>query len=180
MMISMPPRLATPRLWLREPERGDAEAIFAFASDPTVTQFMTWAQHVDIDDSVEFLDDVAEGWSSGEDFCWLIEHPERGGIGTVACSFNEHGAEIGYVLARSAWGQGFGREAATAVFEAAQAIDDLYRIWATCDTDNIASRRILEALGMTCEGRLRRWSSRPNLAGDERAPRDVFMYAWVR
>ena len=67
-----------------------------------------------------------------------------------------------------------GREAATAVFEAAQAIDDLYRIWATCDTDNIASRRILEALGMTCEGRLRRWSSRPNLAGDERAPRDVY------
>ncbi|MES1947041.1 N-acetyltransferase GCN5 [Salinisphaera sp. C84B14] len=179
-MISMPQRLSTPRLTLRVPHGGDADAIFAFASDPEVTRFMTWAQHVDLDDSSDFLDDVAEGWSSGEDYCWLIEHAERGGIGTVACSFSEHGAEIGYVLARSAWREGFGREAAAAVFDAAQSIDDLYRIWATCDTENAASKRILEALGMVYEGCLQRWSPRPNHADRRNGPRDVFMYAWTR
>lgn len=179
-MISMPQRLTTPRLTLREPNSGDAEAIFAFASDPAVTRFMTWAQHVDLDDSRDFLEDVAAGWSSGEDYCWLIAHAEQGAIGTVACSFSEHGAEIGYVLARSAWGEGFAREASAAVFDAAQQIDDLYRIWATCDTENVASIRILEALGMAYEGRLHRWSPRPNQLDSDSAPRDVFMYAWTR
>ncbi|MAS11555.1 MAG: GNAT family N-acetyltransferase [Salinisphaera sp.] len=179
-MISMPYTLATPRLVLREPRPADAEAVFEFASDPVVSRYMTWARHLDIEDSHEFLEDVATGWASGEEYCWMIEHEARGAIGTVACVFSEQGAEIGYVLARSAWGQGFGFEAARAVFDIARGLDELYRIWATCDPDNQASMRILEALGMRCEGRLRRWSERPNHEDYDGAPRDVFMYAWTR
>ena len=179
-MISMPPTLATPRLALREPGPADAEAIFAFANDPEVARYMTWPRHVDLDDSHDFLDDVSAGWSSGEEYCWLIEHETLGAIGTVACVFSEQGAEIGYVLARDAWGQGLGLEAARAVFDAARSLDDIYRIWASCDPENRASMRILEQLGMVCEGRLRRWSERPNTDDADGTPRDVFMYAWVR
>lgn len=178
-MLSMPPVLATARLRLREPAPSDAQAIFMFASDPTVARYMTWARHVDIDDSRDFLDDAAAGWASGEDYCWVVER-ERHIVGTVACLFSEHGAEIGYVLARSAWGIGLGQEAAQAVFDAARALDDIHRIWATCDPDNTASIRILEKLGMQREGRLKRWSDRPNHDACDAAPRDVFMYAWTR
>jgi ribosomal-protein-alanine N-acetyltransferase len=179
-MISMPDRLATARLVLRKPEPTDAEAIFAFAGDVEVARYMTWAQHLDLDDSRDFLDDVEAGWASGEDYCWVVEHGRDGVIGTVACAFSEHGAEIGYVLARCAWGQGLGFEAAQAVFEAARSVDDAYRIWATSDPDNEGSMRILEKLGMQREGRLRRWSERPNHDDHDGAPRDVFMYAWTR
>lgn len=179
-MISMPDRLATDRLALREPGPADAAAVFTFASDPQVVRYMTWARHLDLDDSRDFLDDVAAGWANGEDYCWVIEHGRDGVIGTVACAFSEHGAELGYVLACSFWGQGLGLEAAQAVFDAARSLEDVYRIWATCDPDNRASMRILENLGMQREGRLKRWSERPNHDDTDGAPRDVYMYAWTR
>jgi ribosomal-protein-alanine N-acetyltransferase len=179
-MICMPQTLATPRLVLREPGPDDAEAVFAFANDPQVARYMTWARHIDLDDSHDFLEDVAAGWASGEEFCWLVEHDELGAIGTAACVFSEHGVEIGYVLARRAWGEGLGLETARAVFDAAQEVDDVYRIWATCDPDNGASLRILKALGMRYEGRLARWSARPNHEDDDGRPGDVFMYAFTR
>lgn len=179
-MIVMPRTLSTARLWLRPPVTTDAPAIFSFASDPEVTRYMDWPTHEDLDDSRAFLEDVAWGWESGDDYCWAIERADTADVvGTVACQFDEHGANFGYVLARAHWGGGLATEAAAAVFDAALAIDDVYRFWATCDIDNAASARVLTKLGLTWEGRLRSWSPRPNHARGER-PRDVDVYAWVR
>jgi ribosomal-protein-alanine N-acetyltransferase len=53
----------------------------------------------------------------------------------------------------------------------------IFRIWATCDTENFASVRVLEKVGLSCEGRLRRHTIRPNVSS---TPRDTFVFAWVR
>jgi RimJ/RimL family protein N-acetyltransferase len=50
-------------------------------------------------------------------------------------------------------------------------------VWATCDVENLASVRVLEKLGLTCEGVLRRYAIRPNLSP---TPRDAFVYARIR
>ncbi len=63
--------------------------------------------------------------------------------------------DIGYVLARDAWGQGFATEAARALIAFGFDRLALHRIWATCDVDNVASARVLEKLGMRREGHLR-------------------------
>jgi hypothetical protein len=54
---------------------------------------------------------------------------------------------------------------------------DVFRVWATCDVENMASTRVLERAGMTREGVLRRWIVHPNLSS---TPRDAFCYAIVK
>jgi [ribosomal protein S5]-alanine N-acetyltransferase len=46
-----------------------------------------------------------------------------------------------------------------------------------CDTDNVASGRVLEKVGMQYDGTLRRCAVRPNLGPE---PRDAHLYARVR
>lgn len=174
----MPQTLETAHLRLRRPVPADIEAIFSLASDPRVTRLLEWETHADREDSRDFLAAIDEGWGAGDEYCWLLIHAGRV-VGTIGCSFGEHGAEIGYVLAAAYWGRGLATEAARAVVDAVRAIDDVYRVWATCDIDNAASARVLEKVGLTFEARLARWSERPNYGAD-RAPRDVYVYAWVR
>ena len=57
--------------------------------------------------------------------------------------------EVGYTLARSAWGRGYGTEAARALVEHAFAALDAPRVVAQVEPDNLASRHVLEKLGMT-------------------------------
>ena len=68
-------------------------------------------------------------------------------------------------------------EAAGAVVDRALAEPAIYRAEAVCDVENAAWARVLEKAGMTCEGRLRRYTVHPN-AGPE--PRDVLLYARAR
>lgn len=78
-------------------------------------------------------------------------------IGT--CEFKLHSdseGEVGYLLQRDAWGQGYATEAAAAVVNAAITQLGMHRIIATCAPENAASARILEKLGMRREGHLRR------------------------
>ena len=84
---------------------------------------------------------------------------------------------IGYVLAQPYWGQGLMTEAARAVVEFAFADPRVFRVWAVCDVDNARSARVLEKVGMTREGVLRRWTVHPNISPD---PRDVLCYSRVR
>jgi RimJ/RimL family protein N-acetyltransferase len=57
-------------------------------------------------------------------------------------------ADLGYRLARPAWGQGYGREAAVRLLEHAFATVGLDRVIAQTRSDNLRSRRLLEAVGM--------------------------------
>ena len=59
--------------------------------------------------------------------------------------------EIGYRLARSAWGQGYATEAAGAVRDFAFNVLGLKRLIAMIDPANIASIRVAEKIGMHYE-----------------------------
>ena len=95
----------------------------------------------------------------------------------IGCRIREYDADFGYVLNRMSWGQGYATEAARAVVTWLTSLPSICRIWATCDAENIASVRVLEKTGLSCEGRLRRSTIRPNLSS---APRDTFVFALVR
>ncbi len=68
-------------------------------------------------------------------------------------------------------------EAARAVVEWALAEREIYRVWAVVDLENPASQRVLEKVGMTREGVLRRWVVMPRQGP---TPRDVWCFARVR
>jgi [ribosomal protein S5]-alanine N-acetyltransferase len=172
-----PEALETGRLRLRRAEQVDAPAIFEYASDPEVTRLMEWRTHTSPNESAGFIEMTEKEWISGAQFTWVITvKPSNFVIGAIRCSRPGHRADIGYVLNRRYWGNGYATEAASRVTEMLFDETAVWRVWATCDVDNLASARVLEKIGMTREGRLRSYGTRPNLGPK---PRDAYNYAKV-
>lgn len=179
MSLRAPPVIETERLILRRPVRADAAAKYEHSRDPDVARYMDWLPHASLRDAVASIDRAARRWANGEEYSWVITaKPEDTPIGSIGCAVEGHAVELGYVLYRAYWGRGYATEAARAVFEWAASLEGVVRVWATCDVENLASVRVLEKIGMSREGVLRRWAVRPNLAPG--VPRDAFIHSWVR
>ncbi|MBE9226350.1 GNAT family N-acetyltransferase [Phormidium sp. LEGE 05292] len=175
--LNAPKVFITERLILRRSRLWDAAAIFEYASDPKVIHYMDYCPRTDVSEVVKFLEEQSQQWKSGS-FSWVLTvKPDDRPIGTIACWLEDHKAGFGYLLHQQYWGQGYATEAARVVVEWAIGLPNIYRVWATCDTENAASIRVLEKCGLVFEGRLRCYSVRPNISA---IPRDVLMYAKVR
>ncbi len=174
-----PDIIVTPRLRLRPPVMADARSILdGYAQDTEVTKFLTWSPHEAIDDTYEYLERCVNNWKDSRAFPWVVTRREDGAlIGMVEARVDRHKVNLGYVLARSHWGQGYIPEAVKAVVDWALGQDTIYRVWAVCDVENHASARVLEKVGMTKEGVLRRWIVHPNVSAQ---PRECFCYAIVK
>ncbi len=59
--------------------------------------------------------------------------------------------EIGWRLARSAWGHGYATEAANAVLAQAFGVVGLHEVVSFTTRGNLRSRRVMQRLGMTCD-----------------------------
>ncbi|MBW4483945.1 MAG: GNAT family N-acetyltransferase [Tildeniella torsiva UHER 1998/13D] len=177
-MHQAPAQLITERLILRRPSLADAAAVYEYGRDPEVTRYMDWTRHPSIQDAIEALESFAAQWESGNEVCWAITtKTENTAIGTIACRIESPRADFGYVLNRRYWGQGLATEAVRAVLSWVMSLPEIDRIWATCDTENLASARVLEKAGLWREGMQPRSIFRPNLSP---TPRDIFIFAKVR
>lgn len=174
-----PTTFTTRRLLLRAPRLEDAEAIFqAYAQDPEVTRFLVWRPHHDLSDTRAFLERCLSAWQQGAEFTYVLADLQTSALlGMLSLRIAGWSASLGYVLRRSAWGRGLIPEAASAVTDWALEQPQIYRVWAICDYENLASARVMEKIGMQHEGLMRRGIIHPNM-GDE--PRDCFVYARVR
>lgn len=165
------------RLRLRRPRPSDAEALFECSSDRDLARYMDWPLSASILDVEERLGQREKRWDSGEEFYWVMALPnEDSAIGAIACRVDRHAADFGFFVNRRYWRKGFATEAARAVVEWAMSVPTIWRVWATCDIENVASARVLQKVGLSCEGTLHRSIVRPNLSHE---PRDSFVYARV-
>ncbi len=176
--MTPPEHLTTERLVLRVPDAVDAAFVYSYASDPAVARYMMWPRHTHADESAAFVARCRRVWAEGVRFPWLLTRRADGApLGMIELHIDGFRANIGYVLHRAHWGNGYMPEAAGVVRDWAMAQPEIYRFWSYCDADNHASMRVMEKIGMTREGRLRRWVRHPN-AGAE--PRDAVCYALVK
>jgi ribosomal-protein-alanine N-acetyltransferase len=154
---ALPPILRTERLLLRPLSDADAPALFAWQSDPEVARYVLWEAHRSIDDTLAFLRSVGDRYSRGEPFDWGIEHEGQliGTIGLFDVRHDLERAEVGYALARSHWGRGVMREAVAAVVQHGFDTLGFRRVVARAREPNVASQRLLLALGFVREGTLR-------------------------
>lgn len=158
--------LHTDRLLLRKPVLADVTPFAAQFSDPEVTRYLG-------DGSTRSAERVEHGLRNGLR-CWdrlgfgpfTVLNGDRvigdcmlypiARSGTDPTDFDARGPEIeiGYRLARHAWGQGFATEAARAALDWAMSETgpDLHRLIAVTHPDNTASQRVLTKLGMQCLG----------------------------
>ena len=174
-----PEQIETERLTLRKPRRDDAPAIFsAYAQDPEVTQYMTWRPHKNVEETYRVVELMLRLWDEGETYSYVITLKNLDPvIGMIAMHPDGFKVAIGYVLARQYWDKGYTTEAALAVTNWLLKQPDIYRVFATCDLENPASARVMEKVGMQCEGILRKYIIHPNISDQ---PRDSYIYVIVR
>ena len=150
-------RLETERLILRRFAADDAEEMYNnWASDPEVTEFLTWPPHKSPELSRRLLEDWVSRYEDGGYFQWAIQLKDTGAvIGSIAAvKLNEEtgAAEIGYCLGRAWWGLGLMPEALKAVMDYLFDVVGLNRIAACHDANNPKSGRVMEKAGMKLEG----------------------------
>jgi [ribosomal protein S5]-alanine N-acetyltransferase len=177
--MKMPKQIETERLVLRKPRTDDVSTIFAgWAQDKDVTRYLTWRPHQQIEQTQTFVQSCLSAWEHEIRFPYMITLKENGQvIGMIDPRIEGPKMGIGYVAARSHWSKGYVTEATRAMIEWAFQQPMIYRVYATTDIENVASRRVLEKVGMRCEGILRRYILHPNISD---IPRDSYMYAIIK
>ena len=175
-MPLLPAVLETRRLRLRKPIATDAARIFsAYGQDLDVAHYMIWRPHREVEQTVEFIRGCLESWEGEDRLPYVIvHHGHDEPIGMLDARLHGHMADIGYVLAKNEWGHGLMPEAIEALVSRLSSSAGVYRVQATCDVDNRASRRTLEKSGFKQEGLLERHTIHPNISPE---PRACYMYA---
>lgn len=154
--------LSTPRLLLRPLQTSDAAALFAMHADAEVMQYWSSTPWTSITQAEEKIASDLEELPKGEHLRLALVLRDSGELIGTASLFNFFAqcrrAELGYVLARSFWGQGYMSEALQALVQYAFEQLDLLRLEADIDPRNLASEKSLLRLGFVQEGFLReRW-----------------------
>jgi ribosomal-protein-alanine N-acetyltransferase len=150
------PQLVTKRLRLRKLGPDDAEAIFEYASDDEVTEYMTWDTHKTVEDSHAFINFTLNRYMSDEAGEWGIILQETGkligAIGFPQVDKKNNQAAIGYVLGRRYWGDGLMPEAVRRVLQFAFHDMNLNRVECIHAVPNEKSGRVMQKAGMSFEG----------------------------
>lgn len=175
----LPHEILTKRLRLRLPTVEDVPVVFAYASDPVVTRYLSFRTHRDPSEAAGFVERAHTAWNAESGHRpWMIEDRATGEVlGAVGVDLEGCRANTGYILRRAFWGRGFMPEALAAVRDAAFAFPAIWRLHAWHDVENPASGRVMEKVGMVREATLRRYAVLPNVSDE---PRDVCMWAKVR
>lgn len=144
--------IKTPRLSLRPADISYLHSTHAYAGNIENTKYMMFLPHANEAETAEFLRDAESQWAKEEperyEFVILLEDVHIGGI-TLYMMEDRSEAELGWVLHRDYLRKGYATEAAQAVMDFARDELGVRRIFAGCDSENVASYKLMEKLGMT-------------------------------
>jgi [ribosomal protein S5]-alanine N-acetyltransferase len=148
------PTLRTPRLILRQLRLADAPSLHVAMSDKAHMRWWSSAEHKNVAETQAYI-----GWNASEDeghLCWAITERNDQALGWVILMPRRDGVqEVGYILRPDHGGRGLTKEAVWAAVGYGFSALGLRRIMADIDPENIASIRLVEALGFRLEGQLR-------------------------
>ncbi len=158
--MAAPYELMTERLRLRRWEPGDRGPMAAINRDAEVTRYLNRAT----DDSAvqEFHEKVLGHWAKHGFGFWAVQSLAGGEligfVGVAYPTFLEpvaHRPELGWRLARSAWGKGFATEAAAAARDDALGRLGLDALISIIHPGNARSQAVARKLGMSVESHVR-------------------------
>jgi [ribosomal protein S5]-alanine N-acetyltransferase len=161
--IEAPPELRTERTRLRAMELDDAGELHAFFSDAETMRYWRDSSlpHADERSTREMIASIEAAFAERRVLQWAIERDsDRRLLGTITLipAAQQPRAELGYMIGREHWRQGYAGEAQRRVVRFAFEELGLHRLEADTHPDNSASSRSLERLGFRREGLLReRW-----------------------
>lgn len=160
-MSSTLPVLETERIVLRPYTLADAPSVQRMCGDQAIAATTLAIPHPYPDGAAEqWISTHAESFRQGTEVTLAITlKPDGPVIGSVGLSVNKDNqrGELGYMVAREYWNRGCCTEAVRAVMGYGFSVLGLSRIQAMHFPRNPASGRVMQKLGMTGEGLLRRY-----------------------
>ncbi len=152
------------RLLFRNFSLTDTDAVHRYASDPLVTRMTYWGPYTRRDTESSIRRGIRNAAGNPRSFYDLaIVSKEKGPLSFpiggckihVTDRENREG-EIGYYLEQASWNQGFATETARALLSFGFSRLGLHRMVALCFVENRGSAHVLEKIGMSREGILRK------------------------
>lgn len=153
------PELKTKRLLMRKFKLSDASRIQELAGSRSVAQSTLMIPH-------PYEDGMAEAWIDTHQsefeskkslvlaLCDIRAGDLIGAMGLrIKMEFNH--AELGYWIGEPFWGNGYATEAAKAILAYGFTVLGLNKIHAHHMTDNAASGKVMQKIGMAFEGRMK-------------------------
>jgi ribosomal-protein-alanine N-acetyltransferase len=152
------PILETARLRLDPLAEADAQHLFPIMGDPQVMAYWDVAEIDDPDLVGAIVGGQVAAMAEGRAFYWAMRTLAEGQF-LGACDLSEidrwhRRAEVGFILGREAWGQGYAQEAMQTVVAFAAA-NGLRKLTARTHLGNRRSESLLQKLGFSEEGLLR-------------------------
>lgn len=145
--------LITERLILRDYEDNDWERVHSYASIPEFSQYEVWGPN-SIEDSKNYIKDMKRNSTRNPRYHFEMamvlasENLLIGGAGIRRDWESSSFGNFGYAVHPDYQGQGFATEATQELIRYGFEEMGLTLIYATCDTRNVASRKVMEKLGM--------------------------------
>ena len=146
-------RLETERLILRDYNLNDFRTCHAYARDPAVCEYCSWGPNT-VEVTQNFIEMQVREAAEEPRLNFGLAIVEKstglhfGGVGLRRSSLQDQEADLGYVLAKSFWGQGFATEACQKILEFAFLEKGFRKITALVLPDNLASINVIEKMGM--------------------------------
>ena len=143
---------STKRLIIREFQPSDLEAIHQYAGEEHVSQFQAWGPNT-VEQTQSFLGDALDFITNRPRLSYELGITLKstgeliGGCGIFIQKKAINKAMIGYTLNPRFWGNGFATEATQGLILFGKNQLSLETIQATCDVENLASKRVLEKSG---------------------------------
>ncbi|MCQ2531928.1 MAG: GNAT family N-acetyltransferase [Saccharofermentans sp.] len=143
-------KITTERLTLEPLGLKHLETVHEYASDPLNTTYMLFLPNDTLEDTVGFLTSTDALWEDDNnpnyECAILLEGLQ---IGTVSLYVEDGVAELGWILNRKYWCNGYLTEAASALVKYAHENLGITHFIAHCDSENVGSYRVMEKVGMT-------------------------------
>lgn len=156
--LDRPQTLETPRLRLDPLRPSDATHVYPMMRDPEVMAYWDVGEIDDPQVAIRIVAAQVAEMDDGSALYWGLRTLEDGTfLGTCDLSAIDRWhcrAEVGFMLGRDAWGQGFAQEAMQAVIAFAGA-GGVRKLAARTHLGNRRSEALLQRLGFTEEGLLR-------------------------
>ena len=153
------PPISTPRLLIRPARMSDAADLYEYSKDPEVARHVLWDAHRSIHQTRSYIRYLLKQYRNGQPASFVIELlSQRKVIGTIGFMWvqqENRAAEIGYSLSRAYWNKGVMTEALDAMITFGFEKLNLNRIEGQFESDNPASGRVMQHVGMHREGLLR-------------------------
>lgn len=153
------PTLETERLVLRKLAMDDVELRRTMRSDPEHTRYLLVGGPPSEGEARAQMEWILRDMTLGRSKGFALVKKDGGEVigqaGVVRIDATNRRASLAYELRRSAWGNGYAREAVARLVRFAMDDLELHRIQAEIDPRNTRSRALVESVGFTYEGTLR-------------------------